>query len=234
MECLTHQNCRKNNCKNLQGSLRERLSFSMERIIFQGAEAVLIQDKDTLIKRRIIKKYRHPDIDSRLRKIRNRKEAKLLEKSSEVINVPRIISVDEKNTEIVMEFIKGKKLSDELDKMENSSNICYEIGKATALLHNQDIIHGDLTTSNMIFSDKLYFIDFGLGFISSKAEDKAVDLHLLKQAFESKHFEKWEDYYKNAIKGYKESCNQAEIVIKRLEKVEERGRYKKKKKAKSI
>ncbi len=202
----------------------------MEKIISRGAEAVLIQKEGKLIKRRIAKGYRHPDIDFRLKLFRNRKEAKLLEKAEEIINVPKVISVDEKNTEIVMSFIYGKKLSDKLDEMDNSLEVCYEIGKNIALLHKDNIIHGDLTTSNMIFSDKLYFIDFGLGFESLKVEDKAVDLHLLRQAFESKHFEKWQEYYQSAIQGYKEHYNQAEIVLKRLEKVEERGRYKRKQK----
>lgn len=200
----------------------------MEKIIGIGAEAVLIQKDSKLIKKRIAKGYRHPDIDFKLRLFRNRREARILKKVEEIINVPKVISVDEKNTEIIMSFIDGKKLSDKLDEMENSLGICYEIGKNIALLHRNNIIHGDLTTSNMIFSDKLYLIDFGLGSISLKVEDKAVDLHLLRQAFESKHFEKWQEYYKSAIHGYKEHYNQAETVLERLKKVEERGRYKRK------
>jgi len=200
----------------------------MEKIISRGAEAVLIRKNDYLIKRRIPKNYRHPEIDIKLRKRRTKSEYKLLEKASKVINIPKVMSVSESNHEIVMEFIQGNKLSDALDSMRNPEKICYEIGKDIAILHNNDIIHGDLTTSNMIFSDKLYFIDFGLGFISSKAEDKAVDLHLLKEAFESKHFKKWKNYYEKTIKAYKEHSNNAKIVIERLEKVEERGRYKEK------
>ena len=206
----------------------------MEKIISQGAEAILIKKDDFLIKRRVATGYRHPEIDLKLRKKRTKNEYKLLEKASKVINIPEVTSVNENNYEIVMKFLYGKKLSEELEKMENSLEICYEIGKNAALLHNKSIIHGDLTTSNMIFSEKLYFIDFGLGFISDKAEDKATDMHLLKQAFESKHFERWKEYYENAVKGYKEHGNDAKRVIERLEKVEARGRYKGKKKAKSI
>ena len=77
----------------------------------------------------------------------------------------------------------------------------------------------------MILKDnKIYLIDFGLGFFSSKIEDKAVDLHLLKQALESKHYENFEKYYKVILDNYKHKD-----VIKRLEKVELRGRYKRKK-----
>ena len=101
------------------------------------------------------------------------------------------------------------------------------IGKNIAKLHDADIIHGDLTTSNMILSGKevVYFIDFGLGFISKKIEDKAVDLHLLKQALEAKHFTHWETLFKEVINGYS-SSKDSKLVLKQLEKVEKRGRYK--------
>jgi len=73
--------------------------------------------------------------------------------------------------------------------------------------------------------NKIYFIDFGLGFISSKYEDKAVDLHLLKQAFEAKHFKKWEILLKEVFKGYKISKD-AKIILERIKAIEKRGRYK--------
>ena len=43
-------------------------------------------------------------------------------------------------------------------------------------------------TNDMIYDKKIYLIDFGLSLYSNKPEDKAVDLHLLKQALESKHY----------------------------------------------
>jgi Kae1-associated kinase Bud32 len=94
-------------------------------------------------------------------------------------------------------------------------------------MHDKDIIHGDLTTSNMILKEKVYFIDFGLGFNSTRIEDKAVDLHLLRQAFESKHYKHFEEFFKEVLEGYKLSKNWKE-VLNRLEKVEMRGRYKRK------
>jgi len=56
-------------------------------------------------------------------------------------------------------------------------------------------------------------------------QNKAVDLHLIKQALEAKHFENWEEHYKNILRGYKKSKDYPS-VIKRLKKVESRGRYK--------
>src|SRR3989344_5737828 len=174
-----------------------------ENIIAQAAEAIIVlKEVDCqggapyIIKRRIKKSYRIPEIDERLRKQRTRKESKLIENASNIIGVPKIIKADESSKEIVMQFIEGKKLSDWLGKLniEKAKNICRQIGESAAKLHDAGIIHGDLTTSNMILeenSGKLYFIDFGLGFNSDRVEDKAVDLHLLRQALEAKHFRHW-------------------------------------------
>lgn len=194
------------------------------KLIFQAAEAKIYLDKKTIIKDRTKKSYRLPIIDERLIKQRTKREAKLLEKANKIINVPKVIN----NTEnkIFLEYIKGKKLSENLDKIKNSKSICNQIGKNIAKLHDENIIHGDLTTSNMILkNNKVYFIDFGLGYESSKIEDKAVDLHLIKQALEAKHHNKFKEHFNNILKGYKISKNYKE-AIKRLEAVEKRGRYK--------
>jgi TP53 regulating kinase-like protein len=200
----------------------------MKKIIAQGAEALLIREDALLTKRRIRKGYRYPALDEQLRKTRTKKEAKLLEKSSCLVPVPRITKVDNKTKEIVMDFIEGKRISDCLDDFESKRalQICGKVGESIALLHDTNIIHGDLTTSNMILrEEKIFFVDFGLGFMSSRVEDKAVDLHLLRQAFESKHFKRWRDYFDAALQGYKKSRN-SEAVLKQLQKVEARGRYK--------
>lgn len=127
-----------------------------------------------------------------------------------------------------MDFIEGKKLSDNLDSfpIEEQKEICTKIGKNVAELHDSDIIHGDLTTSNMILKgQKVYFIDFGLGFHSHKIEDKAVDLHLLKQALEARHFVHWLALFHSVLQGYSSSKNSG-VVLQQLKKVEARGRYK--------
>ena len=93
------------------------------------------------------------------------------------------------------------------------------------MLHNSAIIHGDLTTSNMILNKEIYLIDFGLSFFSEKSEDKAVDLHLLKEALESKHYKIWEDAFKIVLEAYRKEAKRASETLKRLEQVEKRGRY---------
>jgi len=196
------------------------------KIIRQAAEAIIYRHGNEVIKERIKKSYRIDDIDLKLRKSRTRKEAKLLEK---VENAPKVLGADEKRMKIRMEFIDGKLVKNVLDGMDKKrrSLILREIGGKIARMHDNDIIHGDLTTSNMIIKDKIYFIDFGLGFISNKIEDKAVDMHLLRQALESKHYKHSEESFKEILEGYKMSKNWRE-VLNRLEKVEKRGRYKNK------
>jgi Kae1-associated kinase Bud32 len=191
-----------------------------------GAEAIIYFEKNKAVKERIKKSYRIKRIDERLRKFRTRRETKILEKLRSIdFSIPKLILSDDKNMVIEMEYLKGKKLRDILDN-KNCEKLCTEIGEKIAMLHNNDIIHGDLTTSNMIFKDEIYFIDFGLSFFSDKTEDKAVDLHLLKQALESKHHEIFDTAFKAVLKGYKNKNKRYCETVKRLEKVESRGRYK--------
>jgi len=196
------------------------------RKIGAGAEALIYLDNEEIVKERIKKSYRLKQIDEKLRKFRTRREAKVLEKLHSIgFPIPKLILSDDKKMLIKMEFLKGKKLRDILNK-KNCESLCREIGERIATLHKNGIIHGDLTTSNMILKDKIYFIDFGLSFFSDKIEDKAVDLHLLMQALESKHYKIFENAFKAVLSGYKIKNPDYNIVIKRLEKVESRGRYK--------
>jgi len=203
----------------------------IKKIIQQGAEAILFKEGNILIKERVSKKYRHPEIDMDKRKYPTRREAKLLVKAKTVgINVPELIDSDDKSMKISMEFLDGDVLKNKLDKYSKSkrNKICELIGEQVALMHDENIIHGDLTTSNMIFKDgKVYFIDFGLGFVSHKVEDMAVDIHLLRQAFESKHYKVYEELYKHFLKGYRKKKDYKK-VLERLEQVERRGRHKNK------
>lgn len=205
----------------------------MEKEIARGAEAVLLRKGNSLLKRRIAKGYRNPLLDRMIRERRTRREAKILDKASKTINSPKLIKFDDKKAEIEMEFVSGKVLSDHLDSLplKDALRICFDMGTEIGLLHNMDIIHGDLTTSNMILKgNKISLIDFGLGFHSKRAEDKAVDLRLLNQALKSKHFGRCEAYHEEVLRGYKVTSNEDKKVFEQLKKVEGRGRYKGKKK----
>ncbi len=201
----------------------------MTKILCQGAEAIISLNRDSnqIIKNRIKKSYRIKEIDEKLRKSRTKSEAKIMKKLSSFIPVPKIIKTDEKQ-EIIMEFINGRKLSDTLESLDYKT-ISKLIGETIASIHNQGIIHGDLTTSNMIYKDdKVYLIDFGLSFHSQKIEDKAVDLHLLKQALEAKHFTIWKECSSIILKNYEKTANQGKDIIHRIKVIESRGRYREK------
>ena len=199
----------------------------MSKPLFQGAEAIITLNKNIITKNRIPKSYRLKELDEKIRKKRTEKEAKILEKASEIISVPKVLN--QTKFELELEYIDGDKLSDKLNsyKEEKQFKTMQTLGEEVAKLHTNDIIHGDLTTSNTILKEKkVYIIDFGLSFISKRIEDKAVDLHLIKQALEAKHFQNHEKLFENFVKGYLESLKESKEVLERLRKVESRGRYK--------
>tara|TARA_Y100000310_G_C20506870_1_gene726843 strand:- start:133 stop:720 length:588 start_codon:yes stop_codon:yes gene_type:complete len=190
--------------------------------IQQGAEATIYQDKDKIIKERTKKSYRLPILDIKLRKSRTKAEAKIINKLKDIIPVPKILDTDNQER-IEMQFIEGQKLSEHLET-ENWKAICKQLAETLTKLHDHDIIHGDLTTSNMILKDnKVFLIDFGLGFHSRKIEDKAVDLHLLKQALDAKHFSIFPESFDIILENYK--AKEHDLIIKRIDVIEKRGRY---------
>ncbi|MEM5829248.1 MAG: KEOPS complex kinase/ATPase Bud32 [Candidatus Aenigmatarchaeota archaeon] len=203
------------------------------QILKRGAEAILyldeIEDKKVLIKERIKKNYRIEQIDVKLRKERTNEEVKLLTEARKVgVPTPTIIDVDYKKFKIIMEFIEGERLKEFFSKAceDDIKRISFEVGRLIGKLHSAGIIHGDLTTSNMILKDnQIYFIDFGLGFFSKRMEDKGVDLNLLFEALKSTHFKILDICWENIVKGYKQEYKDAEQVLKRVEEIEARARY---------
>ena len=197
-------------------------------LIAEGAEARIFKDKKKIIKERISKSYRIKEIDEELRKKRTKREAKILKKLNSLgFNAPKIAELNDFS--ITMEFIEGDQLKKVFEK--NYKQYSCMIGKGIAWLHKNNIIHGDLTTSNMILKKnyknaELFFIDFGLSFISTKIEDKAVDLHLLKQSLESKHYKIFDEGFNIIIEEYKREYIEGNKIIERLANVEARGRNK--------
>lgn len=210
----------------------------MHKLIAKGAEAGLFLgnylNNPIIVKDRIPKSYRIRELDERLRGFRTRREAKVLDKLNRIgFNSPKFISCDSKE-KIFMEKINGALVKEVIEK--NFKKICAQIGENAAIMHNNGIIHGDLTTSNMILKEesssdfgKVYFIDFGLSFFSEKAEDRAVDIHLFKEALESKHSLIWKKCFDVFLQSYKKKAVKCGETLKRLENVEKRGRYRAKK-----
>ena len=198
------------------------------KLIYQGAEAELFKDryfeKETVIKNRIAKTYRRKELDLKIRQKRTKQECFLLNKARKAgIRTPIVFKVDKKSTTIVMEFIKGKKLRDYLNKKNIS--LCKEIGTKIAKLHLNSIIHGDLTTSNMIVmqSKEIAFVDFGLGFLSNSLEDKAVDLLAFKKTFNSTHFQ-LKNGWQLCLNAYLKIIKNKKVAGK-IKQIEKRTRY---------
>ena len=194
------------------------------QIIKRGAEAILYKEGDILVKDRIKKGYRISDIDNKLRKQRTKGEAKLLSEARRAnVPTPKVFDIDE--FKIKMEFIDGERIK-ELFNSVTDKKIAEEIGKSVGLLHSHNIIHGDLTTSNMILKDnKVYFIDFGLGSQTKRTEDLATDLTVFKEAIKSTHFKDLKIIWESFNKGYKQTNTNWKEVLNILEKIEKRGRY---------
>ena len=198
----------------------------MSRELKLGAEARIILKDKVVIKERIKKSYRLAQIDSVLRKERTSAEAGLLQKAARAqANVPKVLKVDKENNTIEMEFIEGTLIDKVIDE-----RLAKELGKEIAVLHDNSIIHGDLTTSNILVKQesqaRVYFIDFGLGSFSDSVEEKAMDLHVLKEAIEANHPEKADKLNKAIIESYRQNSKKAGEVLERLAGIEKRGRYK--------
>lgn len=211
-------------------------------LIKKGAEANLYLENfsrilhtagegEVIVKHRIKKSYRVKELDEQLRSSRTALEAKLFADAKLAgVPTPIVYEVDRVGMRIVMEFIDGRQVKLVLDKLRplTRRRLCNVIGRQVASLHRAGIIHGDLTTSNMILArdGKVYFVDFGLGEYNPSLEAKGVDLHLLKRALQSIHFKITDEAYRAIISGYmREFGAGARDVIKRVEEIEKRGRY---------
>lgn len=202
------------------------------KLIGHGAEAKLFVDyylgEKCVVKQRERKKYREKSLDERIIKERMRSECSMLSRAKAAgVRAPIIKKIDPANYTIITEFVAGRTLKEELCRASNAetTGLCSEVGVNVARLHANDLIHGDLTTSNIILrNDRLVFLDFGMGMVSGKIEDKAVDLLVLKKTFLATHFgiaEKWMDIEAAYVKEYAQGAG----VLRQMGEVEARARY---------
>jgi len=203
------------------------------QLLYQGAESRISLDifdgQEVIVKERIAKGYRIKQLDEELRKLRTRKEIKLLTEVRKLgIPTPKILHVDEKNHKIVMEFINGDRLKEYLNSIcpNEVKSICLKLGKQIGKLHSNNIVHGDLTTSNMILKgDEIYFIDPSLGEFTQRIEEKGVDVKLLKEAIKATHFKIFDEVWNSILLGYRMVYKEADLVLNQLKEIEKRARY---------
>jgi TP53 regulating kinase and related kinases len=143
------------------------------------------------------------------------------------VSVPILYDIDLREATMVMELIDGPTAKEVLDRGGRAAmETAREIGRVVGRLHRAGIVHGDLTTSNMILRDRrIVMIDFSLGEKGAGREARGVDLHLLREGLVSAHARSTA-YYREVLRGYREMRGrEAEEVIATVKEIESRGRY---------
>ncbi|XP_032694506.1 EKC/KEOPS complex subunit TP53RK [Lontra canadensis] len=222
---------------------RERSSrfLSGLELVKQGAEARVFrghfQGRAAVVKHRFPKGYRHPALEARLGRRRTVQEARALLRCRRAgICAPVVFFVDYASNCLYMEEIEGSvtvrdyiQSTMETEKTPQSLlGLARTVGQVLARMHDEDLIHGDLTTSNMLLKPpveqlNIVLIDFGLSFVSALPEDKGVDLYVLEKAFLSTH-PNTETVFEAFLKSYSTFSKKCRPVLKKLDEVRLRGR----------
>ncbi|XP_037106819.1 EKC/KEOPS complex subunit TP53RK [Syngnathus acus] len=212
-------------------------------LLKQGAEArvyrAVFLGKPTIVKERFPKRYRHAVLDEKLTHRRTVQEVRSILRCRRAgISAPVVYFVDYTSHCIFMEeIVASTTVRDHIVSAQRSASSCSELehlakrmGHILAKMHDQDVIHGDLTTSNVLLScppengrSDLVLIDFGLSYISTLPEDKGVDLYVLEKAFLSTH-PNTEALFETLLQSYTASSKKSQAVIKKLDEVRLRGR----------
>ncbi len=189
-------------------------------MIAEGAEANVYRctfmNMPAIAKRRIRKQYRIESLDTYLRTHRTKIEAKIMMALAGKINLPRVLAVS--SDTIYMDFIEGKRLSIMTDEKAIGRHV-EESGHWLAVMHDNDITHGDFTPANIMANgNSAYVIDFGLSYFTGSIEDKAIDLLLMKRSISKELFSIF-------IHGYDSAAKDSKPAKKKLAEIELRGRY---------
>jgi TP53 regulating kinase-like protein len=205
-------------------------------LIKKGAEASLYLEnwhgQKVILKKRLSKKYRVPELDKEIQNQRTKHEPQVMHRAKEAgVPTPIVFLVDLEEATIIMEFVEGKQVKQVLNNLPSDERrrLCQRIGELVGKLHNNGIMHGDLTTSNMILTpmDEVVFIDFGLSEQTWELEARGVDLHLMKRAIASTHFMHAEECFEAVIAGYEKILGKkaTDEILGKIVEIERRGRY---------
>jgi TP53 regulating kinase-like protein len=219
-------------------------AYANVELLCQGAEARLFRclyfGRRAILKERFVKTYRHPDLDNTITLQRLRGEVRLLTRAKQLgIHTPSIYHIDWARRAIVMEDLHDartvKSVIDTLIQESNTAKLdalSQQVGATIARLHQAQIVHGDLTTSNMLLAEngQLYLIDFGLSaHVPNKTqmlEALAVDLYVLERAIICTH-QKAKHFFANILMAYRSSISdekQRTLTMNKYEEVRARGR----------
>jgi len=206
------------------------MKVERDELITRGAEAEVWKGRwrgrDVIVKKRVKKGYRHPELDKNIREMRVRKEGRLIHEARKVgVPVPIIYDIDMEKTLLVIRYFHGERVMDCIEAGIDPD--LEKIGEYIGKFHDIGISHGDLTTSNILYDSENgthCFIDFSLGEKDSSEEYMAVDLHLLREALVSVHDEPLK-LFDEVVSGHEKTCEHHEDIIDWVEKIEKRGRY---------
>ncbi|KAL9394815.1 hypothetical protein Peur_014100 [Populus x canadensis] len=216
----------------------EEVKDSSLILIKQGAEARVFESnfvgRRSIVKERFSKKYRHPTLDSKLTLKRLNAEARCMTKARRLgVSTPVLYAVDPLLHSLTFEYVEGPSVKDVFLEFGlhgivevRLDDIAMQIGDSIGKLHDGGLIHGDLTTSNMLLrmgTNQLVLIDFGLSFTSTLPEDKAVDLYVLERALLSMH-SSCGNVMDRILAGYRKSSKQWSSTLNKLAQVRQRGR----------
>ncbi len=209
--------------------------YTRGALLYRGAEADVIRGDwhglDAVFKVRKPLTYRLQVLDESIRRQRTVHEAEMVHLSRRAgVPSPFLYNVDVPNSTLVMEYIEGERVKDQLGSISENelSRIFLEFGRDVARLHSAGIMHGDLTTANVVRRGRrLVFIDFGLSIRTARLEDHAVDLRLIKETLVGAHFGVAASALEALYRGYAEVVGPARsrAALRQLRSIERRGRY---------
>ncbi|MEF8807685.1 bifunctional N(6)-L-threonylcarbamoyladenine synthase/serine/threonine protein kinase [Natronomonas sp.] len=192
----------------------------------QGAEAVvdLAPADERVYKHRLVKPYRHPELDAKLRRRRTRSEARLTSEARRLgVPTPVVYDIDPVEATLDFEFVGEADLREMLTEPHVAA-----VGRHLARCHEAGFVHGDPTPRNVRVAPdeaddgRAYLIDFGLGYYTDDIEDYAMDLHVFEGAVGGTA-----DDAPALIEAFEAAYRETgdERVVRQLREIEERGRY---------
>jgi TP53 regulating kinase and related kinases len=211
-------------------------SSKLTSLFHRGAEADLFLEGSerwkAVVKKRVSKTYRSHELDLQIRRNRTAREAWALHEAKAAgVSVPSLLEVSLRECSITMTYVKGDLARDKLDALgrPQMAESFYEIGRQVGLIHRGGLVHGDLTTSNLILSsnEHPFVLDFGMSSHSLEPEDRGVDLHLLQRSITTSHLPNTKPSLSRIVAGYTEVLGKTEATksLSKQMEVSRRGRY---------
>lgn len=178
-----------------------------EHMIGKGAEAEIKKASylgwQCVVKDRVPKRYRLPELDNAIRLRRTLREGRFLSLIKDYgILTPYVFDIDKKNKVLTISYIPGNLAKYEIDR--GNIECCHNIGNIIGKLHERDIVHNDLTTSNFIVENKIIEGDKNANNTPEEGKKNMVSDNHIKESLENnKGIEKDRKVKEGVFKGNK-------------------------------